>query len=112
MDKGIDSIRHWQSKVDDLALQIRKCQLELDELRGNLKPQIDHLKSEVDELAGEFRVLFANASEAYDNDEKALAKSLSQQGRAKQSQCQELNDIITQKAVKVSAMKTDLRKLR
>ena len=73
-----------------LAERIRLKQKAL-QLRADYQSDIDDLKEEADNLAQEFKRLFQESQEAYSNRQGALAKSLAAQGKAKQSECEDLN---------------------
>jgi len=53
--------------------------------------EIDHLKSQADALAAEFKRLYQASGDAYNAGEGGLAKGFSLQGRAIQAQCEAVN---------------------
>ncbi len=77
----------WDGK--DITLNGRK--FDSVTFKTSSKQDLEHIVREADSLAAEFRILFKEASTAWDDGNKALAKSLSVQGKEKQSRCDELN---------------------
>jgi hypothetical protein len=60
-------------------------------LRALYQPEIDSLSQEADVLAKKFRELYRQAAEAYSDEDGALAKVLSLEGKEVQRECEALN---------------------
>lgn len=63
-----------------------------NEVKVNYQSSIDELKAEADDLAEKFKLVFQEASEAYESGDGALAKKLSIEGKEAQSECEVLNE--------------------
>jgi len=61
-----------------------------DEFHSN-KLDIEALKNSASKLAQEFKKLYSDAKEAYDENRRDLAKELSNRGKMRQKECEEIN---------------------
>lgn len=73
-------------------------------LRSLYQPEIDSLSREADILAKKFRELYCQAAEAYSDEDGALAKALSLEGKEVQLECEAINN-------KANALRTELKTL-
>lgn len=73
-------------------------------LRTELQPQIAALRREADIAATEFKTIYEQASAAYAGEAKALAKSLSLDGKAAQARCEALNRQANELSGRVKAL--------
>ncbi len=71
--------------------KIERLQAEYDRLRTTLKPQLEELSRSGDEQADAMRRLFAEASAAWDSDDRASAKAFSEQGHAAKAKSEAAN---------------------
>lgn len=74
--------------------------------------EIKTLQMEADLLSRQFRNLYAQASAAYNSNQKALAKNLSSQGRAIQAECESLNRLANSKRNELAQILENLELLR
>jgi hypothetical protein len=79
------------ASLDGNVITFAGRRLNFIEAKESLSREIDRLNDEADMLAQEFRGLFRQASEAFESEERALAKSLSEQGKEAQARCEDLN---------------------
>jgi len=89
----------------ELESRLSSATLRYRDLVATNEPRIRELSQQADALAIEFRRLYREASDAFAEDEKELAKQLSIEGREVQSRCEALNH-------EANEMRTDLRSLR
>ncbi len=104
------------TKLDQLHAQKRELveetnllQAEYDEYLAYYQPQIDEMAHEADKLAEEFKRLIHEAADAYASDDGALAKELSNERKAKQARCEELNASVNELRQTLASMHTALR---
>ncbi|MBI2278647.1 MAG: hypothetical protein HYU81_01125 [Candidatus Brennerbacteria bacterium] len=91
--KGVilEEAQSLRRRKDQIRSDIRDLKLKHKSLKERHQPEINQLSAEADRLAIQFRERYEEASNAYANDEKARAKSLSMEGRAAQDACEALN---------------------
>jgi hypothetical protein len=80
---------------------------QFDQLKVQLDEQTQHLKTEADSAAQKFRRLYSEASDAYNSDQKALAKSLSIEGKRAQAECESLNSQASALRGRLDSLKTE-----
>jgi seryl-tRNA synthetase len=96
--KIIESI----NKKNRLARELTALKEDYQKLKEKHQPLIINLQLQADEQATEFRRLYEESQEAYQNDEKGLAKELATQGHEAQDECEALNN-------QINALKQELK---
>jgi chromosome segregation ATPase len=97
---------------DELRGEVKALEQRYNDLKDAYDPRILDLRHQADSLASSFRVKFAEARAAYDNDEKALAKALSLEGKELQAECERLNQEKDQLIAQLKSALADLKTLR
>jgi hypothetical protein len=85
------TMAHAASDHDRAAQRLASLQHEYDALRNVQQPRIDALSQEADDHARQFRSLYAQARAAWDDNDRALAKALKDQGYTHEALCAHLN---------------------
>jgi len=94
-----------------LIEEIKDKKLQHHALAQQLQPIINSLQQQADQLAAEFRRLFKESQQAYQNEEGALAKQLSLKGQEIQKKCEELNSQVNSYRNALMISRNEIEKL-
>lgn len=87
----LEEIHNLKRAKERISVELRELDAKYADLKEQYQPEINRLSRSADVLATVFRKKYEAASEAYAAGEKALAKALSEEGRATQGECEALN---------------------
>lgn len=87
----LEEIHNLKRAKERILAELRELDAKYIGLKERYQPEIDRLSRSADALAVVFRQKYEGASEAYAAGEKALAKTLSEEGHAIQGECEVLN---------------------
>lgn len=96
-DEGINESEKAKLLLENGCLVLGDSSVDPHIARAALLQQVETLRPQADELAQKFRRLYAEASEAYSNDAKATAKTLSLKAKEIQAECQDQNREIAER---------------
>lgn len=88
----LQSINDLTARKSILVDELKAKKLSYHSLRAQYQPEIDYLSQGADALAKKFKELYRQAAEAYSDEDGALAKALSLEGKEVQRECEALNN--------------------
>jgi hypothetical protein len=102
-------------QASDLQRELENDQVAFDDESPDDPEEVERelaaLVERADELAAEFKECFEGATEAWNCDDRALAKVLSTEGREKQGECEECNAEANSLRATLQAHRDGLRRL-